>query len=353
MSDIVTTVSANPVIVLTDAKTYSEFYARMKAETDAHVPDLTTAKGRGEIAALAYKVTRTKTAIDAAGKKLNEEARAKINAVDEQRRKIREELDALAATVRKPLTEWEAKEEERTKAAANIFARLDNYVNIQTRGWSSDHVREHISDLNMIVLDADVLRDDLGEAIAKKETALVALETALAGAVQYEKDQAELARLRAEKEERERAERERIAQEAAERAEREREERERAAAAEWERNAEIARLKAIEQAAEMARDEERRKAKQAEIDRAAAHAAELAKIEAENRRLADAERNRLAAIEKAKREEEARAADRKHRSAIMSAAKSAIMTCGADEETAKKIVLAIVAGEVPNTRISF
>jgi colicin import membrane protein len=58
-------------------------------------------------------VTRSKTAIDDAGKKLNEEARAKINAVDAQRRKIREELDALAEEVRKPLTEWEKAEDQR------------------------------------------------------------------------------------------------------------------------------------------------------------------------------------------------------------------------------------------------
>ncbi|WP_277750417.1 hypothetical protein [Croceibacterium ferulae] len=42
---------------------------------------MTTAKGRKAIASLAAKVARTKTAIDDAGKKLNEEARAKINAV--------------------------------------------------------------------------------------------------------------------------------------------------------------------------------------------------------------------------------------------------------------------------------
>jgi colicin import membrane protein len=55
----------------------------MKRETDALDADVTTEKGRKAIASMAYKVARTKTAIDEAGKKLNEEARARINAVDE------------------------------------------------------------------------------------------------------------------------------------------------------------------------------------------------------------------------------------------------------------------------------
>lgn len=37
----------------------------------------------------------------------------------------------------------------------------------------------------------------------------------------------------------------------------------------------------------------------------------------------------------------------------MSAAKEAIMTCGVDEETARKIVLLIKAGEVPNVKMEF
>ena len=79
-SNIVALVEATPAVVLTDKRKFSEFYEGMKAECDAHVPDLTTEKGRKAIASLAYKVARTKTAIDEAGKALNEDARALINA---------------------------------------------------------------------------------------------------------------------------------------------------------------------------------------------------------------------------------------------------------------------------------
>lgn len=94
--DITTIVETNPVAVLVDEKVYARFYEHVKREVEAHKPDLGTEKGRKAIASLAYKVTRTKTALDNAGKQLNEEARKQINAVDATRRKVREELDALA-----------------------------------------------------------------------------------------------------------------------------------------------------------------------------------------------------------------------------------------------------------------
>jgi colicin import membrane protein len=353
MNEIVSIVTANPVLVLTDAAKYTEFYAHVKAECDQFVPDISTVTSRARIAAQAHKVVRTKTAIDAAGKKLNEEARSQINVVDASRRKIREELDALADAVRKPLTDWEDAEKARAAEVANIIGRLDNYVNIQTRGWGSDHVREHIADLDAISLDADVLRDKMDEAVARKLAATKTLSTALDAAVQYEADQAELGRLRAEAEarekvERERIEAERIAKAKAEEAERQRREydeevRMRAEAEEKTRK-ESAEREA--RAVEAARQDAVRKANEA-------HRAELAKVEAENRRLAQIEAERLAEIERNKREEDARAADRAHRSAVMKQAKDAIMTLGVDEEPAKKVVLAIVANEIPNVTLRF
>ncbi len=66
-TDIVALVEANPVMVLTDKEKFSQFYEEMKRETDAHVPDLTTDKGRKAIASLARRVATTKVLIDDAG----------------------------------------------------------------------------------------------------------------------------------------------------------------------------------------------------------------------------------------------------------------------------------------------
>jgi len=125
-----------------------------------------------------------------------------------------------------------------------------------------------------------------------------------------------------------------------------------------------AREKAVEEAARAARDDEARKAK-VEQDRKDAEA--QAKIDEANRRAAaaeqeaDAEKARIAAKEEVDRKEAARVAeeqrkreaDQQHRANVKSAAKVALMTCGADEETARKIVVAIIAGEIPAVRLEF
>ena len=90
---------------------------------------------------------------------------------------------------------------------------------------------------------------------------------------------------------------------------------------------------------------EKEEADRAELERLRAEAAERA--EADRIAAEQAEAQRLA-DEQAKRE-----ADQKHRTAVKAAAKTAIMSCGADEETARKIVMAIIAGEVPAVTLRF
>lgn len=397
----------NPVAVLTDAKTYSEFYAKMKAECDLLVPDTSTVKGRGEIRAQAFKVTRTKTAIDDAGKKLNEEAREKINAVDASRRKIREELDALADQVRKPLTEWEDAEKKRADEETAQRLLLNDIVSIP-RDASAQYIADTIGDLRSFVIDPDIFRDATNEVVNIKQAAIASLEVMHATAIKAEADAAELARLRAEAESRDIAERDRIEREQAAQSKREFEDRLADQIIEYIKEVRMgfiggqpqafgillreleikinlddyaerhrATIKAArdeahtyltstmeKQSAERAKHEEagarRREQEAADKARTEAlekskreHAEQMAKIEAENRRLADAETARLAAEERTKREELARQADRKHRGEIMGAAKAAMMELGATEEIAKKIVLAIVAGEIPAVTLRF
>jgi colicin import membrane protein len=335
-------VPANPVAVLTDPKTYSEFYAKVKAECDAFVPDLSTATGRAAIAAQAYKVTRTKTAIDAAGKELNEEARAKINAVDEQRRKIRAELDALADEVRKPLTEWEAAEAEREKTVADTFRAMDA-ITLTASGLNADGLRAAIASIEETEFDADVFQESLGEAISAKDSALTNLRGLLTRAEQAERDAAELAELRRKQAEREEADRHaEAAREATDRAEREERERQ-------EREAQETRDR---EEREARREAEARSEAAAEAQREAQARIDAANAEADRLRQEQAAREEVA--RKEREATEAREKDRAHRSAVMKAAKEAIMSNGdVKEPEARKIVLAIVAGEVPNVRIQF
>jgi len=360
---LVAQVNANPGLVLLDKERFNQFYEAIKEETDKLVPDLTTEKGRKEIASMAFKVAKTKTAIDAAGKLLNEEARAKINIVDAARRDIREKLDALKDEVRRPLTEWEDKEEARVAACKTAIERFQT-VAVVTLEDTSATVRARLVEIRNTALDDGQFQDLLQLAKHHKEASVATLETAFTRLTKEEADRAELDRLRAEaaeRAERERAEAEaKVAAAAAERAQKEAEERA-ARAAEEER----AR---IESAAKAAEDAARVQAEAAaRAEREAAEKAHADALAAEKRRADEAEAARKAETERIAREAAAReaedkataeaaaarAADIEHRSKIMGAAKVAIMGMGVGEKTAISIVRAIAAGDVPNVSIKF
>lgn len=362
-TDIAVVVANTPAVVLVDQQKRDDLYAHIRREIEAFTPDVSTAKGRDAIKSLAYKITRTKTAIDAAGKQLNEEARAKIAVVDEARRDARNTLDILAEQVRKPLTDWEEAEKARITRCREIIDAFKADM-VVTLDDMADTVRARGMALFAVALPEDEFRDMLPEAQSAKESAVATLKTALARLTKEEADRAELERLRKEAEER--AEADRLADEAAAREAREAEEarlaeerRVEAERVEAERLARIER-EAAENArreAEQAAEAERQRVKREHAEQLAAERRRAEEAE----RAAQAERDRIAA-EEAAREAEAkriadeqakREADQAHRSAVMKAAKEAIMTCGVDEEAARKIVLLIRAGEVPHVTLGF
>ena len=86
---------------------------QLEGEVKSIVCDVTTLKGRKEIASLAHKVSRSKIVLDSLGKGLVGRWKEKSKAVDLERKQIRDRLDALRDEVRKPLTEWEETEKAR------------------------------------------------------------------------------------------------------------------------------------------------------------------------------------------------------------------------------------------------
>lgn len=194
-TDIVALVQATPVLVLTDKQKFSDFYEAMKAECDALKIDLETEKGRKAIASMAYKVARTKTAIDDAGKLLNEESRARINAVDESRREIRNQLDALKDEVRKPLTDWEQAEEARQKQVDEVTAWLRGSAKVEFDETAAD-IRARIAVIAATQFPADVFQGYAVQGEALKAVALSSLEAIADRMDQEELQRAELEKLR-------------------------------------------------------------------------------------------------------------------------------------------------------------
>jgi hypothetical protein len=310
--DIVALFEASPSIVLLDKDKGEAFYAAVKADVEAHVPDLTTAKGRDAIKALAYKVTRTKTAIVAAGKELTAEWRKQTEKVNAARNDAEERFAALAEAARKPLTDWEDAETARQDRIKTVLERLQSAPGLLV-GDTSETIAARLAEVEAVVID-DAF-DEYQEAGEKlRATAVAALTALLSRARQEEADRAELERLRAAEAERQ-AEADRAAQAA-----RSGEDAIQATADARVAEAEAARVKA-EQDAQEARD-------------------------------AAAERDRQ---EQAERDAQAqRAADDAHVLDVLRLAKEALIAAtGVTDAQARAAVLAIARGQIPAVSIAY
>ena len=361
-TDIIEAVSAQPGIVLMDTVKFDQFYEKLAAKAPTDV-DITTGAGRDKVRSFAAEVRREKAAIDKARLNLTAGWRDMTKQANEAGKVINERLEQLAVDVRKPLTEWEEAEKAREAEVDRIIGlfRSSRFV---AMGEAADSIRERGMIVHEIAIDPALFRDRAEEAEKEKRETVEHLFAALKAAEKAEADRAELERLQreaAEREEADRAKREAEEAEARRVEEEKRAEEERAAAekAEQERLARVEQEAAdrarreAEEAAQRERDEERRQHEaQLAAERERAARAE-AGAQAERDRVAAEEAARQAEAKRLADEKAAREADERHRNAVKTAAKKAIMSCGADEETARKIVLAIQAGEVPHVRLEF
>ena len=308
-----------------------DLLGRIKKEVLSFVPDVSTKKGRDEVASIAFKVAKTKTTLDGMGKDLVSEWKAKSSAVDAERKRIRDELDALKEHVRQPLTEWEEAEKARVNRINQEIARLNSIPDT--------FAMYQACDLSAMIEIEEQSSFDFAEFEPQGRTAKAECITRLIKrrdeALKREQEAAELERLRAAEAERVAKENEALLKAEAEarkaREEAERKEREARIIAETE-----ARMKA---------DAERKERE---------HKAEIERIKREE--AAKVERERLALEREEKRiadEAKKREADKAHRAKINNAAKESLILCGCDDELAKKIVVAIANGVIPNVKITY
>lgn len=341
-------------------KMLGEITARVRS----HIPDLTTAKGRDAIKSLARSVASSKVALDNAGKSLTEQLRAQVGQVDAERRRIRDYLDNLRDEARKPVTEWEEAEARRVEALRERYEELLSSLD-PNRINGSEEFRAEIERIEAIPID-ESWQEIAAQAGQRKDGSLRTLRLMLADAEKREAEQAELARLRKEAEERAEADRKAAAAKAAEerRIAQEKAEQERQAQIEREREeaaaraAEAARQKAEREAEEARRRQEREAAEQiAKVERerqaaeARAQAAERAAAEAVERERAEQDRKRQAEEEAAAK----RAADQAHRDRIAGEIMEAIMAsfgaAGSRRDAAAGVTAALMEGRIPNVKV--
>lgn len=172
-------------------------------------PDLSTKKGRDQIASQAYAVARTKTYIDGLGKELVDAEKEIPKKIDATRKIVKDYLEALKNEVRKPLDEYEAAEAQRKaeleQRLLEISAHIDFAVEPDT---TAAQIQEILDGVDGIVID-DSWQEYKLQAHETKQHVITKVTEALARRVKYEADQAELERLRKEQEEAQRIEHER------------------------------------------------------------------------------------------------------------------------------------------------
>lgn len=284
------------------------------------VPDVTSAKGRKEIASLAYRVSQTKSYLDGLGKDLVAELKEVPKLIDANRKTVRDRLDALRDKARQPYTDWEAEqerikaEEEARIAAEKLAAQIE-----------SDH--------EIALLLNEKFDRDAAEAKAEAERQRIAHEE------EIKRRAVEQARIEAEQ----------------------KAQQEREAAARREADLKAAKEKAEadakaaqERAEREAKEAQERTARLAQEAREQAEREKRAAIAEEQRKAKAAEDARLAEEKRIADEAAARATDVKHRKAINNQAKAnLIANAGLTEEQAIAVITAIAKGTISAITINY
>lgn len=308
--------------------------AKVRAKIDAFHGDVATTKGREQIASMAHAVARSKTYLEDVGKGLASEAKELPKKIDAGRRYARETLDKWKDEVRKPLDDWESTEEARRTKHVTAIEGLRSLGTIHA-GWKAADYRKALKTTEAVTVGPDCQEFEDGYRLAKTSTTAF-LRGAIEDAEKAEADADELARLRAERDARDAAERVAEAQ--------------RAEAARIERAATEAAERATREATEAAERLARK-----EREEAAAREAELKRRAEDAERREQQERERVA--REAREAEEAqrqRESDRAHIAKVFRTIaedlKSHVLIT---EEQAVATVKAVAAGKIPLLSIKY
>ena len=347
---------------------------RIEAEARAEAArlDISTEENRKALASLAFKVARSKTFVDKQRLALVADQKRELKKIDAEGSRIWDRFESLQKEVRKPLTDWEEADKARIASHEQAISELEAVSQDADQNWLNRpayFMRERLAEVESD--NRDWQEFSSRGALAKK-SAILHLSQAIEKRENYDREQVELVRLRAEAVERERQVREetiaenarqaeaRRAEAEAARVQREAEEREVAIRRQHEeaearaKAAEDALIAAEAKAAQDAKDA----AEKAERDRVAAVA------EADRRAKAlveQAERDRALQVEVQRRVETARENNQRHRIKVHREAKEAIegvirtqggegLVCG---DMAQSIIAAIIDSHIPHVQVVY
>lgn len=304
-----------------DSKAIAPFLKMVRDKIDAFKCDATTEAGRAAIKSMAHKVAKSKTALEEVGKALADEQKAIPKRIDATRKIIKDTLDAWRDEVRKPVDEWEAAETARIEKHRATLVRLEKLAAPDPFA-DGPWLRSELAWVERVAPGDH--EEYAGEIARAMQPAVAALTAAIIARDRYEAEQAELTALRAEKEERDRLDREADIRAQAAAEERKRNE----AAQQAERDA------AAKREADL----------QAERDAAEQRAKNAAQKAIDDQRAKEAKEATDAA---------ARERDTKHRASVNRAAVEAMVAAGIDKDVAKQVVTLIAKRAVPAVSIAY
>lgn len=235
-----------------DGANLDGLYNVVETKARALVADVTTADGVSKIKSTARQIASIKKRVDDIGKDIVAELKDLPKQIDANRKKWREDMEALQDEIRRPVTEIENRQKEIEEIKAT-------HGKLVLSG--SEEIKEAIVNLDKIELTGDKWKESLEDATAAVTAEKGALEVMLNAAIKKEAEARELEELRKKQEEAERIIREQKIREEAERkareeaearaaAEKARLEREKAEAERKAAEAEKARMEAEKREAE-------------------------------------------------------------------------------------------------------
>ena len=262
------------------------------AKEQASGVSLDNPKELKKLSSISREVASLKVKIDDFGKSLVEDAKKSIKVVDNNRKLVRDNLDALRDAIRQPLTDFENAEKARIQAKDDAVRLCSKHKEFLTP--TADELKGFLSEVEQ--LNPADFGEFAEQITVERQTAIDALKLRIEKQEEIDRQAAEIERLKAEQEK--------------------------------------ARIEAEKQAYA---EEQARRAVEQERQR-----------QAEEERKKQAEQARIAA------EEERRAKDTEHRRWVNNQAKDTLINeCGLDEETAKKVIVAVSQGKIAHIFIKY
>ncbi|MEE8423859.1 MAG: hypothetical protein V3S49_04905 [Thermodesulfobacteriota bacterium] len=146
---------------------------QLQAIADHFEKDISTESGRKKVASFAYKISRFKTKVNAAGKDLVYDKKQEIKIVDSECKRFREEVDIIKDRVRLPLTEWENVDKVRIE---DIKTWIQDIVTMgEVEYGSLEELQQSIDKLKAIKIEEPIditYCEFAGLAVCKVQTAI-------------------------------------------------------------------------------------------------------------------------------------------------------------------------------------